>query len=140
MGKKLSPDEIMLQGRLSGAQKTRLKRLYDFLYRPSEIAEIVGFEVRQVYRVYIPAGCPHERDDRRHIWINGKAFREWAELVYKKRKLAPGETFCITCKKPVKIIDPIQKTKNSLIYLLSDCPNCGRRLSRIVQKKKKGIY
>lgn len=71
--------EIKLKGRLKGCQRMRLIKLFDMLYKPSELAEEVGFTRRQVYRVYIPAGCPHKRDEHKHIWINGKAFREWYE-------------------------------------------------------------
>jgi hypothetical protein len=127
--------EILLRGRLNGRQKQRLDTLLDMMYRPSELAEEIGFAVRQVYRVYIPAGCPHERDEQRHIWINGKAFREWALDVYKKCKLASDEAFCLTCRQPVKMIDPIQQRKGRLLYVLCDCPKCGRRLTRIVGRK-----
>ena len=63
----------LLQGRLNGAQN-RNRKLLDMLYTPKELANEIGINVRQVYKVYIPAGCPHERDEHRHIWINGKAF------------------------------------------------------------------
>jgi hypothetical protein len=131
-------DEILLRGRLDGQKRNRLVKLLDMLYKPSELAEEIGFTVRQVYRVYIPAGCPHERDHRGHLWINGKLFREWFEEVYKKRKLARYEAFCLSCKKAVKIVGPIEKQEGRLIYWLSDCPNCGRRLARIVNKEKRG--
>ena len=42
-----------------------------------ELADEIGFNVRQMYRVYIPNGCPHNRDDSRHLWINGLEFRNW---------------------------------------------------------------
>ena len=80
-------DEIMLPGRLNGQQKNRLVKLLDMFYKPSEIAEEIGFSVRQVYRVYIPAGCPYERDSKKRLWSNGKAFREWAIEIYKKGSL-----------------------------------------------------
>jgi hypothetical protein len=131
-------DEILLRGRLDGKQKSRLLKLIDMMYKPSELADEVGFNVRQVYRVYVPAGCPHERDHLRRIWINGKAFREWALDVYKKRKLARIEAFCLTCKKAVNVIDPIEKQDGRLIYWLCDCPNCGRKLARIVNREKRG--
>jgi hypothetical protein len=131
--------EILLKGRLNGQQRTRLKKLLNMMYKPSELAEEVGFNVRQVYRVYIPAGCPHERDERRRIWINGKAFREWAEEVYSKRELASNEAFCLTCKRPVKMIGATKKQEGRLVYYLCNCPNCGRRLSRIIEKKKRGV-
>lgn len=107
------------------------------MYKPSELAEEIGFSVRQVYRVYIPAGRPHERDKFRRLWINGKAFREWTFEVYKKHELARNEAFCLTCKKVVKVVDPIEKQERRLIYWLSDCPICGRKLARIVNREKR---
>ena len=68
---------VLLKGRLNAQQRTRLTKLLDMMYTPSELAEEVGFYVRQVYRVYIPAGCPQERDQHKRVWINGKAFKEW---------------------------------------------------------------
>jgi hypothetical protein len=133
-----SKDVILLRGRLNGQQRNRLGKLLNMMYKPSELAEEIGFRVRQVYRVYIPAGCPHERDNRGNLWINGKMFREWVEEVYKKRKLARNETFCLTCKMAVELVDPVEKQEGRLIYWLSDCPNCGRRLARIIYREKRG--
>ena len=110
-------DEIILRGRLNGQQRNRLVNLLDMMYSPSELAKEVGFTVRQVYRVYIPIGCPHERDDKGHLWINGKVFREWAKDVYQKRKLARNEAFCLTCKKPVKVTNPIEGTSRGFDLL-----------------------
>ena len=67
-------DVILLRGRLNGQQRLRLKTLLNMMYKPSELAEEIGFNQNQVYMVYIPAGCPHERDEKGHIWINGKLF------------------------------------------------------------------
>ena len=133
-------DEILLKGRLNGKQRNRLGKLMNMMYKPSELAEEVGFTVRQVYRVYILAGCPHERDDRRRLWINGKEFREWAEEVYKKRELAVDEAFCLTCKKPVKMIGQVEQRKDRLVYYICNCPFCNRKLARIVDRKKRGIH
>ena len=81
----------LLRGKLNGAQKNRMRKLFDMMYRPSELAEEIGFDVRQVYRVYIPNGLPHERDNRRQIWINGLAFKSWIEDTYKKVRLKPDQ-------------------------------------------------
>ena len=48
---------------LDGKQRNRLVRLLNMLYKPSELAEEIGFTVRQIYRVYIPAGCPCIKDE-----------------------------------------------------------------------------
>ena len=106
------------------------------MYKPSELAEEIGIDKNQIYRVYIPLGCPHERDQYKHFWINGKAFSEWYEATYKKLKLKPDEAYCKTCNKAVKIINPERKEKNGLIYTLSNCPNCNRKLTRIITQKR----
>ena len=129
-------DEIILKGRLNGTQRNRLVHLLDMLYTPIELAEEVGFTRRQVYRVYIPAGCPHQRDEKQHIWINGKAFREWCEETYPRVSIAQDEAFCLTCKRAVKLINPTKQQKGRLHYWISTCPNCGRKLARIITRDK----
>lgn len=121
----------ILKGRLNGIQRNRLKGLLDMYYSPSELAEEIGVHLDQVYNVYVPLGCPHERDAGRHICINGKRFAEWYGEVYPKIVLAEDETFCKTCKQGVKIYQPKQKKKGRLIYVLSVCPVCGRCLTKI---------
>jgi len=130
------PEEIVLAGRLDGRQRNRIKGLLDMMYTPRELAEEIGINVNKVYMVYLPGGCPHERDNNRHIWINGKVFRGWFEEVYRKRPLGKGETFCLTCKKAVPLVESERKNTDGLIYDLSSCPNCGRKLTRIVDQKK----
>ena len=127
--------KIELRGRLSGQQKTRLQNLFDMMYKPSELAEEIGFEKRQVYRVYISLCLPVERDSRNHVWINGMVFKDWILEYYKKVKLKENEAFCLTCKKPVEIINPIHNEIHSLFYITCDCPNCRRKLSKIITKK-----
>ena len=104
---------------------------------PSELAEEIGFTTRQVYRVYIPAGCPTVKDNNNHYWINGKSFREWVLEVYKKRELGNNQAFCITCKKAVNMIDPVRKEEGRLYYFICSCPNCGRKLARIITRGKR---
>ena len=84
-------EEIILKGRLKGWQRMRLTKLLDMMYKPSEIAEIIEFERRQFYRVYIPAGCPHQKDGKGYLWINGKGFREWYEATYPRVTLGKDE-------------------------------------------------
>jgi hypothetical protein len=129
--------EIILRGRLDGKQRNRLKRLMDMYYSPKELAEEIGVNVDRVYMVYIPGGCPNERDEKRHIWINGQVFRKWFEETYAKQELKPGEAFCKTCKHAVLMVNPIRKQKDRLIYDVSLCPNCGRGLPRIIDNHRK---
>jgi hypothetical protein len=128
---------ILRQGRLDGSQKNRLAKLLNMLYKPSELAEEIGFTVRQVTRVYIPAGCPHTRDEHNRIWINGKEFREWVTEAYKKRELGQNQAFCLSCKQAVKMVNPERYQEGRLFYYLCDCPNCGRKLARIITRGKR---
>lgn len=127
-------DQIELKGRLNGRQRNRLKSLLNMPYRPSEMADEVGFSLNQIYRVYIPLGCPHSRDDRRHIWINGASFSEWYADFYKKRDLQENESFCLTCRDGVEKINPDRYRENGLIYEISSCPHCDRKLTKIIEK------
>lgn len=128
--------EMILKGRLDGIQRNRLKSLFDMMYSTRELAEEIGISIDQIYNVYVPLGCPSERDKLNHILINGKAFAEWYSKVYVKLRLKSNETFCKTCKKGVSIHEPKEKRKGSLVYILSICPNCGRNLTKIISAKR----
>ncbi len=135
---KSSMTDIILKGRLDGKQRNKLKGLFNMLYSPKEFADEIGIKIDRVYDVFVPLGCPHERDVRNHILINGKDFAAWYSKVYLKISLKQDETFCLTCKKGVKIIQPKEVMKRGVIYLSSICPNCGRGLARIVTSKRRG--
>jgi hypothetical protein len=126
----------MMRGRLLKRQKQKLQRLLDMLYTPAEIAAELGFGKRQFYRAYIPAGCPHERAENGHLWINGAAFREWYLKTYPKTMLAADETYCLTCKSPVPIFQPEIRQKDTYVYVVSLCPNCGRHLTKALANKR----
>ena len=106
------------------------------LYMPSELALEIGFTTRQVSRVYVPLGCPCVRDEKKHIWINGSVFADWYEATYPKFTLQKDEAFCLTCKKAVKMENPLKQKKGRLSYWVCNCRNCGRRLARIIDRDK----
>lgn len=132
-------ETIQLRGRLSGHQRMRLVKLLDMLYTPAEIAAEIGFARRQFYRVYFPAGCPDSRDGNGHHWVNGKQFARWYFENYKKVTLSADEVFCLTCKRPVPLRNPETRQKGYLIYLFSDCPNCGRCLVKFLKHAKEVV-
>ena len=123
---------LLLKGRLKGFQRMQMYKLLDMLYTPRELAEEVGFTQRQVYRVYLPAGCPHERNQWGYLWINGKAFREWYEVTYPRAELKDNEAFCLTCRGPVQLGKRIRKARGQFVYWLATCPKCGRKLAKII--------
>jgi len=128
--------QMILKGRLNGKQRNRLKRLFDMMYTPAELAEEIGIDKNQIYRVYLPLGCPHERDERRHYWINGKEFLDWYRETYKSISLGAGEAYCRTCNKAVKMVSAEEHKKDDLVYSLGNCANCNRKLVRIITRDK----
>lgn len=98
--------QTVLSGRLSGENTARFSRLENMMYKPSELAQELGFSQRQFRRVYIPLGCPTERDHRNQTWINGLEFVSWYRDYYKKRKLRPNQVHCLTCRTEVERVNP----------------------------------
>ena len=129
--------EFILQGRLNGSQRNKVKGLLNMLYTPKELSEELGVNLEQIYRVYIPAGCPLSRDERGRISINGKEFKFWYEENYQKRKLEKGQAYCVSCKKIVGVSSPERMSKANLVYDCYLCPNCGKKVVRIVDAKRK---
>ena len=74
--------EIIRQGKLNGKQRNRLKSLLDMMYRPSELSEEIGITRNQIYRVYIPLGCPHIQDEHNHYWVNGKPIDTHRDIAW----------------------------------------------------------
>lgn len=127
-------EQVPLLGR---AQVIRLSRLLYMKYRPSEIADIIDVNVETVRRSYLAAGCPHERDTSRHIWIVGTEFKAWAEDVIAKRKrktpnpMDENEAWCMKCNDRVEIINPTVKPVSYYLEILqSICPRCGTKVNR----------
>ncbi len=114
-------------------QLARTGHLLHMRYTPSEIAKEIGCHNDTVYRSYIPAGCPHERDKRGHLWIVGTAFRDWARstFIHKKSKMADGQAYCLKCRRAVSIVSPIEKPVNRYIVMVKGlCEVCGGKVNR----------
>lgn len=137
MADKQHQAEILLRGRLNGAQWNKLKRLLYMEYKPSELAEVLSISANQIYQVYVPGGCPHRRDENGRLWIVGSHFREWYIENYKKRKVGRGEAFCRACHKVITMQNPERKEADGLAYYLCTCPDCGNQTARIIGRKRK---
>lgn len=120
--------------RMSKENIIRLGRLLHMRYRPSELAAEIGCHVDTVYRSFVPAGCPHKRDEKGHIWIIGTEFAEWARTIA-KRKHAPlgkGEVFCLKCRAPTRMTGhlTIKPTNRYLELVVGECSECGTKVHR----------
>jgi predicted RNA-binding Zn-ribbon protein involved in translation (DUF1610 family) len=129
--------EYLLKGRLNGSQRNKVKGLLNMLYTPKELAEEIGISKNQIYRVYLPAGCPNKKDSHNRLLIHGTSFKEWYEVTYKKVHLEKDQAWCVSCKKVVTVSNPERKQKDRLTYDLFLCPVCGKRLAKIIDAKRK---
>ncbi len=82
-------------------------------------------------------GAPHEKDQNRHIWINGKDFKDWFVSTYTKVRMTENQTFCLTCKKPVEILNPELRKTGDIEFILSICLNCNRKLAKITKNYRR---
>lgn len=120
----------------------RLGRLLYMEYKPSEIAQELGINVENIYRAYIPAGCPHRRDEKNLIWIVGTEFAAWARAVNEISKKRPfvlreDEAWCVHCNRVVPIIGARRRNvKRNLDILQGTCPECGGKINRLMSGKK----
>ena len=127
------------KGRLNGKLRMRLIGLLDMEYKPAELAAEVGFSRKQIYRIYRKfPGFPCRVDETKHLWINGADFRNWYHRTYPKIEINSDEAFCVICHAGVKIVNPTYHTKGTLHYLLCHCPDCGRKISKMLKNNAKG--
>lgn len=116
-------------------QIVRLTRLLDMMYHPSWLAAEIHVSVDTIYRTYLPAGCPFDRDVDGNIFINGKAFAEWLRRRAKSRKgivkLEEGQGYCTRCNDARTMVRPRlrQSGRYTKIYQ-GKCPVCGAKVNR----------
>lgn len=111
----------------------RAPGLLPMLYKSSELAEELGIPGRTL-RDWLNDGAPHQRDQRGWMWVNGQEFARWVESQHPKReneKLANDEAYCMHCRQPVKLVDPIViPIKGKLINIRGSCQKCGNVIVR----------
>jgi hypothetical protein len=126
----------MIKPQLKHCHIVKLGRFLNMMYKPGEVAEEIGVSQDTIYRSYLPAGLPHERDAQGNIWIHGPAFVDWAkQTVAHKREsrtgLPDGHAWCLKCRKSVPIQDPHIRTVNRYLELIQGrCPTCGKKINR----------
>lgn len=128
--------------RISRATARKTIRLLHMKYKPAEIAGEMGVTVDTVYRSYLPAGAPHEKDPKGNVWIVGDVFAKWAlECAVTngrkspKVKLAPGQVYCLKCNQVVEIQNPRKGpvNKRGVMNLSGRCPICNTKVNRFVR-------
>lgn len=124
---------------MTRGEAKKLEKLLHMKYKPSEIAGELGVSVYMVYRVYLPAGAPYERDKNKNIWIIGDVFADWARTHAEMNKhtgakipLETGQFYCLKCNKAVSPARVIKGSVNArgVINLSGKCPECSTKINR----------
>jgi len=107
--------------------------LLPMLYTVRELAKELGMNERTL-RDWLVRGAPHNWDARRHLWVNGQEFAGWVKAQRRQRKrfkLADDEAYCLHCKRPVKLSNPVTiPVKARLIRIRGNCPICNCVINR----------
>ena len=128
--------------RISRATARRLLKLLHMRYKPTEIAAEMGVTADTVYRAYLPAGAPYERDSKNNVWIIGDVFARWAMdyTVTNNRKppkaiLRADQVYCLKCNQIVVIHNPRKGQVNGrgVTNLSGRCPVCDTKVHRFVR-------
>ncbi len=110
----------------------RAPGLLPMLYRPAELARDLEIP-ESTLRDWLGLGLPHQRDERGHIWINGREFAAWVKASRRSpssRKMAEDEAYCFRCQHPVKMVKPSVTYRGKQVLLSSTCPSCGSAINR----------
>jgi len=123
--------------RIGVGQRLKLSRLLDMEYKPSEIADIVGINVKTIYRSYIPMGLPIRRDSSGNIWIHGCTYRDWVLEIFNKserpkRPMSDDEFYCARCRNRVHV-ENITQVWEPRFHLRASCVICGTSVSKFVK-------
>jgi uncharacterized protein with PIN domain len=110
----------------------RAPGLLPMWYTPAELEQELGVSARTI-RDWQRLGLPNRRDERGHLWIDGRQFATWVKEVRRPRsaqRLNPDEAYCLTCRQAVKLINPTRQQHGHQVTLQGRCPHCGNAIYR----------
>jgi len=114
----------------------KLSRLLNMLYKPSEIAELIGLTTETVYRTHLAAGAPYKKDSKGNILIHGLEYAAWAKSTFQDRKMGKMEAnqaWCFKCNRATELKRPIPvKFTRYITMLQGSCSVCGAKVNRAI--------
>ena len=125
--------------RIKSVQNRRLRRLLDMEYKPSEIADELGINVKTIYRSYIPLGLPVRHAVDGSIWIHGTTYREWALTILTtdsekpKPPMGESEFYCTKCRNRVQAVE-ISQVIDKRTRAIGTCPICGTSVTKFLKR------
>ncbi len=121
--------------RLSHLVIVRAPGLLPMWYSLRELAKELGISVRSI-RVWLDQGLPCRRDERGHLWIDGRQFAAWVRAINTQRarqSLQVNEAYCLCCRRPVMLLNPNLSCRGKQRLLRGTCAECGHVVCRAVR-------
>jgi hypothetical protein len=105
------------------------------------LADEIGCAADTIYKSYIPAGCPHERDAEGNLWIVGTDFETWARKTFVRKpkhvrstNMGRDQAWCMKCKKPVDVIGIEIGDRDRVEMITGRCRECDSKVNRLRTK------
>lgn len=131
--------------RIPGRIVVKMGKLIHMRYKPAEIAGIIGVSVDSIYRRYLPAGAPCEKDTQGNIWIIGDVFAGWARSCVRttaggpaKTPMQAGQAYCTRCNQVIDLqaIKRSRPNARGVISISGRCPLCKGKANRFIKKSE----
>jgi hypothetical protein len=127
--------------KLTRTKVLKVRRLLDMMYKPSEIAEELEITTDTIYRSYLPAGAPCQKDSKGQVWIHGLSFANWARAFVmsnarrKGTKMEDNQVYCMRCNQVVQpeSLRMGRPNGHGVANVSGKCPNCGSRVNRFLK-------
>jgi hypothetical protein len=113
----------------------RAPGLLPMWYSRRELAQELEVSVRAV-QWWLEQGLPCRRDERGHVWIDGRQFAAWVKTIILQRPrqaLQAHEALCLTCRRPVALLNPTSTCRGKQRLLRGTCSVCGHIVYRAVR-------
>ena len=110
----------------------RAPGLLPMLYTPSELERELSVPARTI-REWVDKGLSHQRDERGHIWLDGRQVAAWVKTLGRSRtkpRLKDNEAYCVRCRQPVKWLNPTRDQRGQQVWWRGVCPKCGGIICR----------
>ena len=113
----------------------RAPGLLPMWYSLRELAQELGISIRSI-RGWLDQGLPCRRDERGHLWIDGRQFAAWVKAINTPRtgqSLQSNEAYCLGCRRPVRLLNPNLICRGKQRLLRGTCAECGHIVCRAVR-------
>lgn len=111
----------------------RAPGLLPMFYTISELAQELQVP-QSIVKSWIRAGLTIERDNRKHIFINGRELANWVNKTREMQSPNPNPdisvAFCFKCRSEVGIDNPKLLDKSRYFLLKAICPHCGVKVNK----------